>query len=84
MIAFEAMHHIKRKMQGKEGLVALKLDISKAYNHLEWNFIQRMLFSFSFSERWINIIIVCIFTVKYSIIHGEHDIGSILPGYGLR
>ncbi|XP_074378461.1 uncharacterized protein LOC141719998 [Apium graveolens] len=35
MLAFEINHYMKRRTQGKNGLAALKIDISKAYDRLE-------------------------------------------------
>lgn len=48
LIAFEINHHIRRKTQGKKGIAALKIDISKAYGLLEWTFVEHMLHKFSF------------------------------------
>ena len=43
LVAFEVVHHMKRKNYGQEGEVSLKLDISKAYDIVNWNFLrQRM------------------------------------------
>lgn len=36
LVAFEIIHHMKRKNRGSEGEVALKLDISKAYDRVSW------------------------------------------------
>lgn len=36
LVAFETMHHISQKMSGKVGEVALKLNMSKAYDWVEW------------------------------------------------
>ena len=43
MIAFEINHFLKRKMQGKEGVVALKIDMSKAYDRVEWSFQRKIM-----------------------------------------
>ncbi len=32
MISYEIMHYLQRKRQGKNGYMAIKLDMSKAYN----------------------------------------------------
>lgn len=40
IVAYETMHAIRRKTDGKKGLMALKLDMSKAYDRVEWDFLQ--------------------------------------------
>ena len=35
MLTFETSHYIKRKRQGKSGVVAMKTDMSKAYDMIE-------------------------------------------------
>ena len=40
LIAFETLHHLKNKRNGKSGLMALKLDMNKAYDRIEWNFLE--------------------------------------------
>lgn len=39
LIAFEVNHYMRRRTQGKSGVAGLKIDISKAYDRLEWGFI---------------------------------------------
>ena len=38
LVIFETLHNLKNKRKGKSGLIALKLDMSKAYNRVEWGF----------------------------------------------
>ena len=39
VIAFETLHYLKQKTQGKSSSMALKLDMSKAYDRVEWQFL---------------------------------------------
>ena len=84
LIAFKSLHHMKTQCLGKEGYIALKLDMSKAYDRVEWLFLEKILLKMGFQESWVRIIIDYITTVPYSIlVNGEHK-GLIRPSRGLR
>jgi hypothetical protein len=58
MIAYECMHAIKRK-KGKTGLCAVnKLDMLKAYDRVEWGFLEKMMLKLGFGTRWVRLIMV--------------------------
>ncbi|GLT35476.1 hypothetical protein SLA2020_099250 [Shorea laevis] len=42
MVAFEAIHHLKNKRVGRKGNMAVKLDLSKAFDRVKWNFLERV------------------------------------------
>jgi len=39
MVAIEVVHFMKTKTRGNDRCVALKLDISKAYDHMDWDYM---------------------------------------------
>ncbi|KAL0389915.1 UNVERIFIED_CONTAM: hypothetical protein Scaly_0348600 [Sesamum calycinum] len=43
LLAFEVNHYLNTKRWGEKGHMALKLDISKAYDKVEWKFLEKVL-----------------------------------------
>jgi hypothetical protein len=54
LIAIEVVHALKRKNKGARGDLALKIDISKAYDRVHWGFMRGMLEKMGFAEKWIH------------------------------
>lgn len=59
LIGFEMFHYIS-KSKSKSNPIALKLDLSKAFDRVEWNLIPYILRWINFLEVFINLIQQCI------------------------
>ena len=84
LIAFGTLHHMKTSCLGKFGYMALKLDMSKAYDRVEWIFLEKILLKLGFQNSWVSLIMECITTVTYSIMVNGKSQGMITPTRGLR
>lgn len=84
MLAFETHHYMKMKTQGREGYAALKLDMSKAYDRVEWTLLRGIMIKFGFCVRWVNLLMECVTTVRYHILIEGDEVGPITPHRGIR
>ena len=48
--------------------MAIKFDMSKAYDWVEWVHLENVMRKMGFNERWIRLIMACVKTISYSIL----------------
>ena len=71
-VAYEILHRMRNRRRGKVGQMAVKLDISKAYDLVEWSFLQGIMQKLGFDPRWVKLIMETVTTASYSVfINGE-------------
>ncbi|XP_058784595.1 uncharacterized protein LOC131659421 [Vicia villosa] len=80
--AIEVIHHIKTKTRGKVREIALKLDIGKAYDKIDWDYLKD--YHYGFLSKWVGWIMLCVGTVEYSMSMNGNMVGPIVPRRGLR
>jgi hypothetical protein len=84
LVAFEALHTMDRKLKGREGYMALKLDMSKAYDRVEWTYLEAVMRKLGFDVRWVQLAMTCVRTVSFSVLINGQPHGNIIPTRGLR
>ena len=84
LMAFETLHYMKHHQLRKTSFMALKLDMSKAYNRVEWSFLKGLLQKLVFHDRWAALMMECITTVSYSLLINGEPTGNIHPSRGVR
>ena len=84
LVTFETLHCMKNHKSGNSGFVAFKLDMSKAYDRMEWSFLEVLMQKMGFDKRWIDLIMIYVKTVTYSIIVNGELKGLIHPSKGIK
>lgn len=84
MTAFEIFHSMKHKKRGRKGIMAMKLDMSKAYDRVEWKFLEEVMSKLGFCNNWINLVMRCVTTVSYAVKINGTPTETFYPGRGLR
>jgi len=64
--------------------MAVKLDMEKTFDSMEWDFIMKILSLLGFSSLWIQWISQCITTSSFSFLLDGAPYGKFYPFRGLR
>ena len=83
-MAYETLHAMHNRRKGKRGSLALKLDVSKAYDRVEWPFLQGIMQRLAFLEGWINRVMGCVTTPTFSVLINGKPYGNIHPSRGIH
>jgi len=84
LVVFETMHCINQRSKGKEGLMVIKLDMSKAFDQIEWSCLERIMEKLGFHDQWISLMMMCIKSVSYSMLLNGEPKGLIHSTRGIR
>jgi hypothetical protein len=69
---------------GRDGLPAVKLDMSKAFDRVEWGFLNNMMLKLGFNPQWVQLVMSCITSVTYRVKVNKNLTDVIIPQRGLR
>ncbi|KAA3470678.1 reverse transcriptase [Gossypium australe] len=66
------------------GRCVIKLDMSKAYDRVEWRFLEEVMLKIGFSSDWVNKIMCCVRMVTYKVKCNLKLTNVIAPERGIR
>ncbi|XP_075475208.1 uncharacterized protein LOC142505947 [Primulina tabacum] len=84
IVGFKILHWLRNRKAGRSGYAALKLDMSKAYDRVELDFLQLMMMRLGFDQEWIGKVMNCVKSVSYYFRVNQEVVGPIKPSRGLR
>ena len=83
-VAYEMLHWLRNRRQGKIGHIAVKLDISKTYDRMEWEFLHKIMLKLGFTKRWVNLVMRFVLTANYTMLINGEPQGFISPTRGTK
>jgi hypothetical protein len=84
LVAFECFHYIQQEKDPEKSMCAYKLDLSKAYDRVDWTFLEQAMQKIGFDHRWVKWIMTCVTTVRYNVKFNGAILDSFVPSRGLR
>ncbi|XP_021742818.1 uncharacterized protein LOC110708902 [Chenopodium quinoa] len=84
LIAHEVLNYVNKPKAKKKFFAAIKLDMNKAYDRVNWDFLFRLLQAYGFPPYWIQIIRQCVSTVSFQVLVNGNPLKAFQPQCGLR
>jgi hypothetical protein len=63
LLDYETTHFMHLHKGGRDGLAAVKLDMSKAFDRVEWSFLKNMMLKLGFNSHWVQLVMSCITSI---------------------
>jgi hypothetical protein len=84
LVAFECFHAIQMNKKSEDTFCAYKLDLSKAYERVDWNYLRMILIKFGFNEKFVSWIMGCVSSVTYKVRVSGNLTKGFKPTRGIR
>ena len=67
LVAFGCLHFIEHNKKLDSNFCAYKLDLSKAHDKVDWDFLRKVIQRMGFAHQWVDWIMSCVTTVRDSV-----------------
>ena len=83
LLAYEVFHSMFTN-SSRLGSMAIKVDMAKAYDRVEWPFLREVMLRMGFRHHWVNTVMACVESASFSFIINGRPMGYVKPSRGLR
>ncbi|KAL9687729.1 hypothetical protein QQ045_032136 [Rhodiola kirilowii] len=84
LIANEVSHFINKSRSQRHVYASLKLDMAKAFDKIEWDFLELMMKKLGFDADWVDRVLTYVHSARYCIRVNEDVSDFFYPSRGLR
>jgi hypothetical protein len=81
---YECLHFMKQKRACDLRCCALKLDMKKAYDRVEWQYLQAVMLKLGFRTVWVDMIMRLVTSVTFSVLFNGERLDNFKPSRGIR
>ena len=82
--AYECLHFMKRNKAKRNRFCAVKLDMMKAYDRVEWNYLEAIMIKMGFAPSWVASVMRMVTSVKFSVMFNGGKLEQFSPSRGIR
>ena len=82
--AYECLHFMKRNKAQVHRSCALKLDMMKAYDRVEWDYLRAIMLKLGFTQNWVDIVMGMVSSVSFSVMFNGEKLEEFNPMRDIR
>jgi hypothetical protein len=84
LVAYECLHFMKKKRAHENRCCAVKLDMKKAHDRVEWEYLRRIMLKLGFSSTWVHMVMGMVSLVSFLVLFNGERLESFRPSWGIR
>jgi hypothetical protein len=80
---YECLHFMKRNKSKRNSYYALKLDMMKAYDRVEWDYLEAIMIKLGFASQWIQVVMGMVISFSFFALFNGSKFEDFKPTRGI-